>query len=225
LFLKLCSFGGLLLLIPSSARAFFLKQFQTRTVEKEDFRFDPAKGLVVWEKKGPEAYYLTVDGLVDKSSSFSYDSLKSFPQVVQTSDFHCVEGWSVENVRWGGIRFEEITKRVKPKPEARFAVFHSLGKTSDRPGGLDHYVESIPVAQLLDPGKACLLALSLDGKPISRDRGAPLRVVSPYDLGYKGSKYVTRIEFAKEARPGWWTLANPVYPVSAPVPTNRLRKK
>jgi DMSO/TMAO reductase YedYZ molybdopterin-dependent catalytic subunit len=226
LFLKASALAGFLLCTPSSAWTFFSKQFQTRTVEKENFRFDPATGNVVWtDKKKSEPYYLIIDGLVEKPSRFSYAELKSLPQTVQASDFHCVEGWSVENVRWNGIRFQEISRRVNLKPEAKFAVFHSLGETGDKPGGLDHYIESFPVADLLDPKKECLLALSLDGKPLSHDRGAPLRVVSPFDLGYKGSKYVARIEFAKEARPGWWTLANPIYPVNAPVPSSRLRKK
>ena len=73
--------------------------------------------------------------------------------------------------------------------------------------------------------KECLLALSLDGKPLSHDHGAPLRVVSPYDLAYKSSKFVTRIHFSKSREPGWWTLANPVYPSEAPVPKSRLRQQ
>jgi len=165
---------------------------------------------------------LIVEGLVEEPKRFSYKDLRALPQVVQTSDFHCVEGWSVKDIRWGGIHFAEIAKVVHPKPEARYVVFHSLGKTTEFER-VNHYIESLPLEKLLDPQKKCLLALNIDGKPLTFDRGSPLRVVSPYDLGYKGSKYVTRIVFSAEQTRGWWTRANPIYPVEAPVPVGRLK--
>jgi DMSO/TMAO reductase YedYZ molybdopterin-dependent catalytic subunit len=226
LFLKISGALTFCMCFPSSLRAFFVSRLPVRTVETGSFNFDPLMGQIIWKEKGVrEPFRLVLDGLVEKPVSLSYVDLKSFPQISQKSDFHCVEGWSVKDLVWGGFRFAEVLKRVKPKPEARYAIFHSLGQTEPLPNGLDHYIESFPVKDLLDPKKACLLALSMNGKPLPHDHGAPLRLVSPYDLGYKGSKYVTRIEFASEARPGWWTLANPIYPVDAPVPSDRLRKK
>jgi len=131
----------------------------------------------------------------------------------------------VGDVNWGGFRFHEILKRVKPQAGADYVVFHALGETEDKPKGQGHYIESYPFKELIDPQKEFLLALDMDEKPLIHDRGGPLRLVAPYDLGYKSIKYVTRLEFAKEQKAGWWTLANPVYPVNAPVPRNRLRKK
>ena len=225
LLLKLSALFFLCLAIPGKAWAFFVREMRTRTVEKDAFLFDPASGSIQWRTKPAfrEAYQLTVEGLVDKPKRFSYRDLQSLPQAAQTSDFHCVEGWSVKNLDWGGIRFDEIVKIVKPKKAARYVIFHSLGKTPEPARGVSNYVESLPLDKLLDPRQKCLLALTLNGKPLTFDRGSPLRVVSPYDLGYKGSKYVTRIVFSAEQTPGWWTLANPVYPIDAPVPAKRLR--
>jgi len=225
LFIKASAFFWLVLAIPRTVWSFFVREFQTRTVEKEAFRFDPVSGTIRWLSRPAvnEPYRLIVEGLVEKPKRFSYKELQAFPQVVQSSDFHCVEGWSVKSIRWGGIRFGEIVKVVKPKPEAHYAVFHSLGKTSELDQGVDHYIECLPLEKLLDPQKKCLLALTMDGKPLTFDRGSPLRVVSPYDLGYKGSKYVTRIVFSTVQTSGWWTLANPIYPVNAPVPAERLK--
>ena len=225
LFFKATACFAFLAAIPAWVWAFFVEELQVRTVEKETFRFDPATGQVEWkDKKAKEPYRLVVDGLVERGAAFSYNDLKSFPHVTQVSDFHCVEGWSVKDIRWGGFRFEEIVKRVKVRPEAAYVIFHSLGTTSPVPG-LDHYVECYPVKELLDPKREIVLALSMNGKALPHDHGAPLRLVSPYDLGYKGSKYVTRVEFAKERQPGWWTVANPVYGVDGPVPKDRLRRK
>jgi len=225
LLLKLSALLFLGIAIPGKAWAFFVREMRTRTVEKDAFLFDPASGTIQWRTRPAvrEAYLLTVEGLVDKPKRFSYRDLQALPQAAQTSDFHCVEGWSVKNLDWGGIRFDEIVKIVKPKKAARYAIFHSLGKTPEAARGVSNYVESLPLDKLLDPRQKCLLALTLNGKPLTFDRGSPLRVVSPYDLGYKGSKYVTRIVFSAEQTPGWWTLANPVYPIDAPVPAKRLR--
>ena len=225
LLLKASAFFWLALALPQKAWSFFVTKMQTRTVEKESFQFDPATGTIRWRSRPTvsEPYWLTVEGLVKAPKRFSYKDLCALPQTGQTSDFHCVEGWSVKDIRWRGIRFSEIAKAVQPKPEARYVIFHSLGKTSEVGRRLNHYVESLPIEKLLDPAQKCLLALTMDGKPLTYDRGSPLRVVSPFELGYKGSKFVTRIVFSAEQTQGWWTQANPIYPVDAPVPAERLR--
>lgn len=195
-----------------SLYASFVERLLVRTVE-QDFGFDP------------DQYRLSVDGLVAQPRSFSLQDLKSFPQIAQVSDFHCVEGWSVQDIRWGGFRFSEIVSRVKASAQASHVIFHSLGKTGFAPKGQNHYTESLPLSELLEPGREMLLAMNMNGRPLPRDHGAPLRLVAPLKLGYKSIKFVTRIEFASEGRPGWWTLANPIYAVEAIVPENRLRRK
>jgi DMSO/TMAO reductase YedYZ molybdopterin-dependent catalytic subunit len=226
LFLKLSAVLATLAAVPGWAWAVFVDTLQVRTVEADTFRFDHKTGTVRWTSaKKEEPYYLTIDGLVEKPARLSYGDLKALPQVIQQSDFHCVEGWSVKDIRWGGFRFSELLKKVKVKPESKYVVFHSLGKTGSRAGGLDHYVESFSIEELLDTAKERMLAITMNGQPLPHDHGAPLRVVCPHDLGYKGSKFVTRVEFASERQPGWWTLANPVYPPDAPVPKDRLRGK
>lgn len=208
--------------MPAWARQAFSKRFPTRTVEKTSFHFDSARGEIVWADGRREAYVLTLDGLVETPARLSYKDLRALPQVQRTADFHCVEGWSVEDAPWGGIEFRNLFAQVKLKPTARFVVFHSMGST-DPVGGLRHYVESFPLAELLNPALHSLLALDLEGSPLPNERGAPARVVSPFDLAYKSIKFVTRVEFTATAQAGWWTRANPIYTVNAPVQKRRLR--
>jgi DMSO/TMAO reductase YedYZ molybdopterin-dependent catalytic subunit len=132
-FLK-ASLGGVAFLLTAPARglAFFLRQFQTRTVEKENFSFAPRTGMVEWKGKRSEPYQLRVGGLVEHPVKFSYAELRGLPRIVQGSDFHCVEGWSVEDARWGGLRFEEICRNVKIKAGAEYVIFHALEETSSQ---------------------------------------------------------------------------------------------
>lgn len=208
---------------PRRVWAFVVQAFRTRTVEHGTFTFDPAAGKVRYDDGREEDYALTIGGLVDEPVTLTYAQLLALPQTRQTSDFHCVEGWSVLDVHWSGVTFKDLLATVSPKPEARYIVFHSLGETGYNSSGVDHYMESFPIDWLLNRELGYLFALGLDGAPLPKDRGAPARVVCPYDLAYKSIKFVTRMELTAEKQPGWWTLANPIYPWRAPVPARRLR--
>lgn len=226
MFIKAATGIGILASFASTLMAYFVASLGVRTVEKETFSFESDSGNIFWKTRNRrEPYTLVVNGLVANAVKLPYPDLMKLPQVSQISDFHCVEGWSVKDIVWGGIRFEEIVRIAKPAAEAKYVVFHALGETESAPQGQGHYVECLPVQHLLDSREECLLALTMNGKPLLQDHGAPMRVIAPNDLGYKSIKFVHRIEFVKAEIPGWWTLANPIYPMHAPVPASRLRKK
>ena len=46
-------------------------------------------------KRAPQDYALTVDGLVDKPFTLTYDELRAMPPTMLTKDFQCVTGWRV----------------------------------------------------------------------------------------------------------------------------------
>ena len=210
-------------LLPARLRAAVNDRFPTRTVDDDNFTFDPASGDLVWPNGKRQPYVLRLDGLVESPVELTYAQLRALPQTAHTVDFHCVEGWSVQDVPWSGVAFPDLFGKVKLKPGATHAVFHSLTPTKSRLDDTDHYLESFPLSELTRPDLDCLLALDLEGAPMPHDRGAPARVVAPFDLAYKSIKFVTRVEFTDRSVPGWWTRANPIYPVNAPVPSRRLR--
>lgn len=141
----------------------------------------------------PASWRLTVDGLVDEPLRLTYDELRELPRVEQVSDFHCVTGWSVQDVHWAGVRLATLLDEVRPLPAARELAFTS----SERP-----YVDTLTVdqARLGD----VLLAYEMDGRPLPRPHGAPLRLVMPRMYGYKSVKWVERITLAQDAAPGYW---------------------
>lgn len=202
------------------------RRFPTRTIELDTFSFNSETGLITNKKNNTaESYKLVIDGMVEAPIALSYRELRSLPQVTQTSDFHCVEGWTIPEVVWGGVKIADLLNLVKIKDVAQYAIFHSLGQTGAAPHGQSWYIESLKISDLLDPKQEFLLALDLDGKPLSHDRGAPARLVTPHLLAYKSIKFVTRIELSSRLQEGWWTLANPIYDWQAKVSPGRLRKK
>jgi DMSO/TMAO reductase YedYZ molybdopterin-dependent catalytic subunit len=52
-------------------------------------------------------------------------------------------------------------------------------------------------------GKAWLV-YALDGKPLSRDRGGPVRLLVPHLYFWKSAKWVRRLELAEHDTPGFW---------------------
>ncbi len=141
----------------------------------------------------PSSYQLEVTGLVRKPRTFTYDELRALPQSHQVSTFHCVTGWTVKNVRWSGVRFDHILDLVEPLPGAKALRFDSLEVP---------YNDSLTVQQV--GLHNVMLALDMDGQPLSRPHGSPARVVIPEMYGYKGVKWLTKIELMDHQPSGYW---------------------
>jgi DMSO/TMAO reductase YedYZ molybdopterin-dependent catalytic subunit len=104
-----------------------------------------------------------------------------------------VTGWSVKNVRWAGVRFRDLLALAQPLPSAHAIRFVSM----EQP-----YVDSLTLDQALLPD--VMLAHELDGSLLSRPHGAPARVVMPEMYGYKGVKWLTRMELVAREPTGYW---------------------
>ncbi len=76
-------------------------------------------------KFDPLTWRLTIDGLVEKPVSLTYEQLRALPRVDQVSTFHCVTGWTVSNVRWGGVRFRDLLAAAALTAEAQAITFTS----------------------------------------------------------------------------------------------------
>jgi len=169
-----------------------LSDFPVRSAESAP----PASALDRWT--------IEVGGLVARPLKLTVADLATLPRVGMTRDFHCVEGWSVDRVRWAGVRLAEVLDRAQPQAAAGFVTFHTFG-------GL--YVDSLTMAEGRDP--SVLLADSLDGAPLPREHGGPVRLVVPAQLGYKNVKWVTRVELTDHRDVGYWEQHG--YPVEAPI--------
>src|SRR5581483_4458571 len=141
----------------------------------------------------PKTWRLSLGGLVDQESSLTYEELRSLPKVHQVSTFHCVTGWTVKNVSWGGVRLDEVLKQASPKPEAHALQFVSMEVP---------YVDYLTVQQagLHD----VMLAYEMDGKPLPREHGAPVRLVIPEMYGYKKGKWLKGNNVVGQAKDGYW---------------------
>jgi DMSO/TMAO reductase YedYZ molybdopterin-dependent catalytic subunit len=145
----------------------------------------------------PVSWRLRIDGLVAAPQSYSLGALRALPRAEQVSDFHCVTGWSVPRVHWAGVRFADLLEAARPLPQGRALNFIS----AEEP-----YADSLTLAQAMLSD--AMLAYEMDGKPLAREHGAPVRLVMPRMYGYKGTKWVRRITLTERPVPGFWEQRN-----------------
>jgi DMSO/TMAO reductase YedYZ molybdopterin-dependent catalytic subunit len=157
-----------------------INRFRIRSVEQTP-SFDPA----TWK--------LAVDGLVNMPLAISYNELLKLESEEQVTDFHCVEGWSVDSVKWKGVRLKTLFDRSGLKPEAAFVTFGSAS-------GI--YSDSLSIKEALEP--YVMLAYMLNDELLPQEQGSPLRLVMPRMFGYKSVKWVNRITLTAVQEIGYW---------------------
>ena len=148
---------------------------------------------------------VTVDGLVDKPLRLDHAAWSALTRRNETADFHCVEGWTVDRLRWGGVAPRTILDMAGIQPAATHVNFHAHG---------GNYADSLPLS-LVDDAQT-VLADTLDEQPLPDTHGGPLRLVVPKQLGYKNVKWVVRLEVTDHEVTGYWEQNG--YPMDAPAP-------
>ena len=141
----------------------------------------------------PQTWRLEVAGSVEHRVALDLGQLRALPKAQQVSTFHCVTGWTVHDVTWGGVRITDVLALAQPHASAHALRFVS----AEQP--YDDYL-TLEQASLAD----VLLAYEMDGKPLSRAHGAPLRLVIPDMYGYKNVKWLNRIELVPRQGSGYW---------------------
>ncbi len=159
----------------------------------------PANGWVIYNVQNPfptfdpATYQLTVAGLVERPVTLNWRQITALPGEEQTSTFYCVTGWSVDGVRWEGIRARTLMDLVKPLPSAQYVTFQSM----EGP-----YFDQLSIDEFTLPD--VMIARQMDGRPISRPHGAPLRLIIPEMYGYKNVKWLRSITFVAAESMGYW---------------------
>jgi DMSO/TMAO reductase YedYZ molybdopterin-dependent catalytic subunit/thiosulfate reductase cytochrome b subunit len=136
-------------------------------------------------------YRLKVSGLVENPVELSLDEIRAMGKQTQITLHHCIQGWS-GIAEWGGLPMTELIERIRPRPEARVAVFYSFGEGLE--GG--PYYDSHSLANLMHPHT--LLAYEMNDQPLGPLYGAPLRLRVENQLGFKMVKWIREIAFVED---------------------------
>lgn len=148
-----------------------------------------------------DAWKLEVAGLVENPITLDWKQFLALPQVEDVSDFHCVTTWSRFDNHWKGVRFSTIAELAVP----RDTVKHVLCTGYDfMPGSFVPYTTNLPLARALDAD--VLLVHTWEGRPLPREHGGPVRMITPKLYAWKGAKWIRKIEFLAEDKKGFWEV-------------------
>ena len=141
----------------------------------------------------PENYSLLVTGLVNNSSTFTYDMVvnnyQHFKKVVR---LNCVEGWSVK-ILWEGIMLKDLIADAGVFPNATVVIFYAA----------DGYSTSLPLDYIINNN--ILMAYKMNNVTLPPERGYPFQLVAQSKWGYKWIKWITKIELSDDKDyEGYW---------------------
>jgi DMSO/TMAO reductase YedYZ molybdopterin-dependent catalytic subunit len=139
----------------------------------------------------PDGWRLELGGRVRDRAKWTQAELRAMPQVDQITRLFCIEGWS-QIGHWRGIPLRAFLLRIGADIRAPFVSFKCF----------DGYSTSIDMASALHP--QTILALEFDGKPLTPEWGAPVRLRIPTKLGFKSAKNLQAIEVTNVFPGGFW---------------------
>ena len=149
--------------------------------------------LPAWDDNVRGAWRLVVNGLVQRPLQLSLPELAALPRTGYKLDHYCVEGWTAVATRTG-VRLSDLARLAGVRPDAKYVDFASFDA---------NYHESWDIESAMHP--QTLVVYAQDGHYLNAAWGAPARIYSPVKLGYKNTKYLTRISFMPERNGGYWS--------------------
>jgi len=187
------------------------------------------------------SHAIAVGGAVRSPFSLDVQAFKALPQRTITTTMECAgndrlsmhplpsgEPWrrgAVSTATWSGVPLRTLLDRATLNHEA-VEIVVTAADTGDREDvvGLVRYARSIPIAEALQAD--ALLALSMNGEPLTTMHGAPVRLVVPGWYGMASVKWVTSIDAVRTPFDGYFQQQRYVYDEpSGVVPVTRMRVK
>jgi DMSO/TMAO reductase YedYZ molybdopterin-dependent catalytic subunit len=147
----------------------------------------------VWDTAARGVWRLEVGGMVKRPLTLSLDDLTRLERRTQRVNHYCVEGWTAV-AEFTGVPLSELARVAEADPNAGYVDFQSFD---------DNYHESWDRESAMHP--QTLVVYAKDGAALTAAYGAPARVHSPVKLGYKNTKYLTKILFLPAANGGYWS--------------------
>jgi DMSO/TMAO reductase YedYZ molybdopterin-dependent catalytic subunit len=175
---------------------------------KIDGAFTPADQFFTTQHYGhpvvdPATFKLKVTGLVDKPAALSLDDLRKIGNTELIAGFECsgnrrpLQGL-IGNGRWTGVPLRAVLERAGLKPNAREIVFFGADKgpeevefRTQKYTVEQQYGRSMPRDKATAPEP--FLAYALNGQPLTRHQGSPLRLIVPGWYGAPNVKWLAQI--------------------------------
>ena len=135
---------------------------------------------------------LTVNGLVESPTTWSWSDVQALPRSSYDGDIHCVTTWSKLGIRFAGVSVDTLLAATSPRPTATHMVARSH----------TGYTTNLPLTDITG-GKAWIV-WEADGQPLHPEHGGPARMIVPHLYFWKSTKWISGIELLDHDEPGFW---------------------
>jgi len=167
----------------------------------------------------PEAWRLQVRGHVRTPRIWTWEELASLPERTVFATMECAGNsrsflhpvepgvqWgagAVGHAEWTGVPLLSVLERSKMLSDAVEIKCEGAdsGTEPDHPQ-LMRFARGLPLAKALHPDT--LLAFRMNGEPLTRSHGAPVRLIVPGWYGVCSVKWITRLEVLDEMFSGYF---------------------
>ena len=147
-----------------------------------------------------EDWTLTVDGDVDREITLTFDELLAMPMIERDITLTCVSnsvgGPFVGGARWLGVRLTDVLELA------------GVGDRADQilSTDFDGMTISTPL-ELATDGRDAMICVGMNGAPLPREHGFPVRMVVPGLYGFiSATKWLTRLTLTTYAdQEAYWT--------------------
>ncbi len=152
----------------------------------------PVLTAEVTPRLATDGWTFSVDGLVERPTTWTWDELQALPVSTYEGAIHCVTTWSKFDMTWRGVSVDVLLEAAGPLPAAAFALVtcHTA------------YTTNLPLADLT--GGRAWVAWEVDGRPLTPEHGGPARLLVPHLYFWKSAKFVAGLRLLEHDEPGFW---------------------
>ena len=140
----------------------------------------------------PQRWTISVDGLVARPTTWTWDQAHALPQSEYHGDIHCVTTWSKLGTWFGGVSVDVLLDAAGLLVDSGFVMATST----------TGYTTNLPLDDVRG-GKAWI-AWSHEGTPLTPDHGGPARLLVPHLYFWKSAKWVIRLTVMDHDEQGFW---------------------
>src|SRR5262245_25647600 len=138
------------------------------------------------------AWTFTVDGLVERPVTWTWDEIHALEPSSYDGDIHCVTTWSKFDMTFAGVSVDTLLAAAGPLPTAT----HVLARSHTG------YTTNLPLADVT--GGRAWVVWDAEGRPLQREHGGPARLLVPHLYFWKSAKWVSGIELLDHDVQGFW---------------------
>jgi sulfoxide reductase catalytic subunit YedY len=153
--------------------------------------------------------------MVENEITIDFDELvRKMPLEERLYRHRCVEAWSIA-VPWSGFPMRSLVEFAKPLSSAKYVQMATFEDKSVAPGQRQFwypwpYIEGLTIAEATN--ELAFMGTGAYGKPMPKQNGAPIRLITPWKYGFKSTKSIVRFTFTdKRPKSFWETIQSSEY--------------